>query len=78
MLVEVLMDGAVVKSFTVRVSVSATSNPSSGPVTEKMKSVHLSETLQSQPTGSQQSWSESDDLPVMGGLGAIRPKVGAW
>ena len=31
MLVEVLMDGAVVKSFTVRVSVSATSNPSSGP-----------------------------------------------
>ena len=33
MLVEVLMDGAVVKSFTVRVSVSATSNPSSGPVT---------------------------------------------
>lgn len=35
MLVEVLMDGAVVKSFTVRVSVSATSNPSSGPVTIK-------------------------------------------
>ncbi|GJA63255.1 hypothetical protein KAM351_18660 [Aeromonas caviae] len=35
MLVEVLMDGAVVKSFTVRVSVSATSNPSSGPVTRE-------------------------------------------
>lgn len=33
MLVEVLMDGVVIKSFTLRVEVSATSNPSSGPVT---------------------------------------------
>jgi hypothetical protein len=33
MLVEIVMDGAVVKSFIVGVEVSATSNPSSGPVT---------------------------------------------
>lgn len=33
MLVEIVMDGAVVKSFIVGVDVSATSNPSSGPVT---------------------------------------------
>lgn len=33
MLVEILMDGLVAKTFTVHVEVSATSNPSSGPVT---------------------------------------------